>query len=40
MQHCYHAKGEGSGGGIALYWVDGIDIELLSFSPRYFDAHI
>jgi hypothetical protein len=40
MQHCLHAKGQGNGGGIALYWVDGIDIDLLSFSRRYFDVHI
>jgi hypothetical protein len=40
MSYCFHVKGEGSGGGIALYAVEGITVELLSFSERHIDAHI
>ena len=40
MQNCFHVKGKGSGGGIALYSVDGIKVEILSFSKRHIDAHI
>uniref|UniRef100_A0ACD5ZPF3 Uncharacterized protein n=1 Tax=Avena sativa TaxID=4498 RepID=A0ACD5ZPF3_AVESA len=40
MRNCFHVKGEGSGGGIALYSLDGIEVEVLSFSKRHIDAYI
>jgi hypothetical protein len=40
MQGCYSVKGDGKGGGISLYWEEGITLEILSFSLRHIDAHI
>jgi hypothetical protein len=40
MKNCFHVKGEGSGGGIALFFQEGLVVELLSFSDRYIDTHI
>lgn len=30
MKHCYVVKGDGKGGGLALYWGEGMKVELLS----------
>ncbi|XP_071674251.1 uncharacterized protein [Lolium perenne] len=40
MKNCFQVKGEGSGGGLALYYQDDITVELLSFSIRHIDVHI
>jgi hypothetical protein len=40
MNYCFHVKGDGSGGGIALFALEGITIDVLSFSKRHIDAHI
>ena len=40
MKNCFHVKGEGSGGGIALYSLEGITVEILSFRKHHIDAHI
>jgi hypothetical protein len=40
MAGFYHVKGDGKGGGLAIYWQEGINIDLLSFSKRHIDVHI
>jgi hypothetical protein len=40
MKGCFQAKGEGKGGGIALYWTEEVLVDLLSFSNCHIDAHI
>jgi hypothetical protein len=40
MKHCFHVKGDGSGGGLTLYYQEDISVELLSFSTRHIDVHI
>jgi hypothetical protein len=40
MEGCYHVKGDGKGGGLAIYWQEGIIIDLLSFSNRHIDVHV
>jgi hypothetical protein len=40
MKHCFHVKGDGSGGGIALYYQEEVSVDLLSFSKRHIDVHI
>lgn len=40
MKHCFQAKDDGKGGGIALYWSDDITVDLLSFNSHYIDVHI
>jgi hypothetical protein len=32
MKECFQIKGEGKGGGLALYWTEDITVDLLSFS--------
>jgi hypothetical protein len=40
MKGCFQAKGEGKGGGIALYWTEEVSVDLPSFSNCHIDAHI
>jgi hypothetical protein len=40
MKGCFQAKGEGKGGGIALYWLEEVTIELLSFRNHHIDVDI
>jgi hypothetical protein len=40
MKWCYQVKGEGTGGGLALYWTEDITVDLLSFSNRHIYVHI
>jgi hypothetical protein len=40
MDECYQVLGDGKGGGIALYWMQGITVDLLSYSHRHIDVHI
>jgi hypothetical protein len=40
MDGCYQVSGDGKGGGIALYWMEGITVDLLSYSNRHSDAYI
>jgi hypothetical protein len=40
MEGCYQVKGAGKGGGLALYWQDGITVDLLSYSNRHIDVHV
>jgi hypothetical protein len=40
MKYCFHVKGDGSGGGLALYYNEDISVDLLSFSKRHIDVHI
>jgi hypothetical protein len=40
MSGCYTVKGDGKGGGLVLYWQEGITVDLLSFSKRHIDVHI
>jgi hypothetical protein len=40
MSGCFHVKGVGKGGGLALYWQEGITVDLLSFSRRHIDVHV
>jgi hypothetical protein len=40
MTGCFQVSGDGKGGGIALYWQEGITVDLLSFSKRHIDVHI
>jgi hypothetical protein len=39
MKGCYQVDGDGKGGGIALFWQEGIDVKLLSYSQRHIDVH-
>jgi hypothetical protein len=40
MKDCFQVKGDGKGGGLALYWTDDITVDLLSFSDHHIDVHI
>lgn len=40
MKHCYAVKGDGKGGGLALYWGEGMKVELLSYGMHHIDVHI
>jgi hypothetical protein len=40
MDGCYTVQGDGKGGGLAIYWQEGITIDLLSFSKRHIDVHV
>jgi hypothetical protein len=40
MKGCFQAKREGKGGGIALYWMEEVTIDLLSFSNRHIDVQV
>jgi hypothetical protein len=40
MQQCFQVKGDGKGGGLALYWTEDITVDLLSFSTHHIDVHI
>jgi hypothetical protein len=40
MKGCFVVKGDGSGGGLALFHSDDIEIDLFSFSNRHIDVHI
>jgi hypothetical protein len=33
-------NGNGKGGGIALYWTEDVNVQLLSFSDRHIDADV
>jgi hypothetical protein len=40
MKGCFQVKGNGKGGGIALYWTEDVNVQLLSFSDRHIDSHV
>jgi hypothetical protein len=40
MKQCLHVKGDGKGGGLALYWTEDVTVDLLSFSNYHIDVHI
>jgi hypothetical protein len=40
MKECFVVNGEGKGGGLALYWIEDINVDLLSFSKNHIDVHI
>jgi hypothetical protein len=33
-------NGEGKGGGVALFWEEGVDVNLLSFNKHHIDVLI
>jgi hypothetical protein len=33
-------KGDGKGGGLALFYADDISVEMLSFRKRHIDVHV
>jgi hypothetical protein len=39
MAGCFVMNGDGKGGGLALYWQDGVTVDLLSFIKRHIDVH-
>jgi hypothetical protein len=40
MKKCFQVKGDGKGGGLALFYDDDISVELLSFRKRHIDVHV
>jgi hypothetical protein len=40
MKGCFAVKGDGSGGGLALFHSEDVVVDLLSFSHRHIDVHI
>jgi hypothetical protein len=40
LKYCITHEGKGSGAGIALFWDESIQINLLSYGPRYFDVTV
>lgn len=40
MRNCYVVDGEGKGGGLALYWDESVEIEILSYSQHHIDTLI
>ena len=39
-KECYHVKGDGKGGGLALYWTEDVTVNLLSYSKHHIDVHV
>jgi hypothetical protein len=40
MKGCLQSKGDGKGGGIVLYWLEEVKVELLSLSNHHIDVHV
>jgi hypothetical protein len=40
MNNCFTVDGIGKGGGLALYWVDSIKIEILCYGVHHIDTLI
>jgi hypothetical protein len=40
MKGCFQVKGNGKGGGIALYWTEDVNVQVIYFSDRHIDAHV
>jgi hypothetical protein len=40
MTGCFVVNGDGKGGGLALYWQEGVTVDLISFSKRHIDVHV
>jgi hypothetical protein len=40
IKECFAVKGEGKGGGLALFWTEEVTVDLLSFSDNHIDVHI
>jgi hypothetical protein len=40
LKHCITQNGNGNGGGIALYWDEQIELQVLAQGPRFFDVRI
>jgi hypothetical protein len=40
MKGCITVKGVGTGGGLALFFMEDVEVNLLSYSPRHIDVHV
>jgi hypothetical protein len=40
MKGCITVKGVGTGGGLALFFTEDVEVDLLSYSPRHIDIHV